>query len=474
MLIRPMPIATSAPSLVRGLGLTATIAIVVGDVIGTGVFLKARVMTCNVGSPATVLAVWVLAGLLSVAGALTYAELAAMMPRAGGEYVFMRQAYGRFWGFLFGWMRAFIGNTGGLAALAAGLAIFLNVATGGVLAGYSVHLFGRPELAVGGVAAVAIAAIAVSTSMNCAAVTVSGGIASVLASLKILFIAGLGVAALLFGAGSWIHFTESGVAGACEGVSAAARGGIAGFGAAMMAALWAYNGWNEVTYVAGEVKDPSRTLPFALIGGIGIVGALYVFVNFAYFYVLPPAAIASVGLSSSVATEVVMRFLGPSAVRVMAAALVVSIFSALHVATLVCARVPYAMARDGLFFRAVGRASSGTRVPVNSLVVQGVWSSVLVLSGSFDALTDYAIFAIVGFLAMITASVFVLRHREPGTERPYRTWGYPVTPAIFLLVTGYLLVNTIVTAPRQALAGLGLIALGLPFYWYWSRGSVRA
>jgi APA family basic amino acid/polyamine antiporter len=200
---------------------------------------------------------------------------------------------------------------------------------------------------------------------------------------------------------------------------------------------------------------------------------LYVFVNFAYFYVLSPSAIASVGLSSSVATEVVARFLGPSAVRIMAAALVVSIFSALHVATLVCARVPYAMAGDGLFFRAVGRASHGTRVPVNSLIVQGVWSSVLVLSGSFDALTDYAIFAIVGFLAMITASVFVLRHREPDTARPYRTWGYPVTPAIFLLVTGYLLVNTIVTAPRQALAGLGLIALGLPFYWYWSRGSVR-
>jgi basic amino acid/polyamine antiporter, APA family len=286
-------------------------------------------------------------------------------------------------------------------------------------------------------------------------------------------ITGLGLAALLLAPGTWAQLTHSGAAGACEGVASAARGGIAGFGAAMMAALWAYNGWNEMTYVSGEISNPNRNLPLALIAGIGIVGTLYVFVNTAYFYVLSPVAVASVPLSSSVATETLARFLGPAAVKLMAAALVMSIFSALQVASLVCARVPYAMANDGLFFARLGRLSPRTRVPVRALVAQSAWAIVLVLSGSFDALTDYAIFSILLFSALITSSIFVLRARNPDAERPYRTWGYPITPAVFLLVVGYLLVNAFVTAPVQAFTGLGLILLGLPFYWYWTKGERR-
>jgi APA family basic amino acid/polyamine antiporter len=459
-----------ARSLVRGLGLMAATSIVIADVVGTGVFLKARVMTCNVETPAMVIAVWVVAGLLSLAGALTYAELAAMMPRAGGEYVFVREAYGRVWAFLFGWMRFFIGNTGGSAALAAGLGIFLNVLAGGALAGhvYTQDLFGA-QAGVNGVQMVAIGALAVVTVINCAAVSVGGQIASVLAALKVLLIVGLGAAALLFGSGDWTLFATSGAGGTCEGVSAAARGGVAGFGAAMMAALWAYNGWNEMTYVAGEVRDPQRNLPLALIGGIAIVGALYVFVNAAYFYVLAPEAVASVALSSSVATETLARFLGPAAVKVMAAALVMSIFSALQVASLVCARVPYAMATDRLFFPGLGVVSPRTRVPIRALVAQSAWSSVLVLSGSFDALTDYAMFSILLFSALITSAIFIFRRRMPDVERPYRAWGYPITPVVFLVVVGGLLVNTLMTSPVQAFTGLGLIVAGLPFYWYWSR-----
>jgi APA family basic amino acid/polyamine antiporter len=448
----------------------AATSIVIADVVGTGVFLKARVMTCNVETPAMVIAVWVVAGLLSLAGALTYAELAAMMPRAGGEYVFVREAYGRVWAFLFGWMRFFIGNTGGSAALAAGLGIFLNVLAGGALAGhvYTQDLFGA-QASVNGVQMVAIGALAVVTVINCAAVSVGGQIASVLAALKVLLIVGLGAAALLFGSGDWTLFATSGAGGTCEGVSAAARGGVAGFGAAMMAALWAYNGWNEMTYVAGEVRDPQRNLPLALIGGIAIVGALYVFVNAAYFYVLAPEAVASVALSSSVATETLARFLGPAAVKVMAAALVMSIFSALQVASLVCARVPYAMANDRLFFPSLGVVSPRTRVPIRALVAQSAWSSVLVLSGSFDALTDYAMFSILLFSALITSAIFIFRRRMPDVERPYRAWGYPITPVVFLVVVGGLLVNTLMTSPVQAFTGLGLIVAGLPFYWYWSR-----
>ena len=452
------------PTLVRGLGLLAAAAIVVGVVIGTGVFLKARVMTCNVGSPGLVLLAWVVAGALSLAGALTYGELCARMPHAGGEYVFIREAYGRFWGFLFGWMRAFIGTTGGSAALAAGFGIFVNVLAGGAFDSVGVSV---GTWRVTGVQAVSIGAIAIVTAINCTAVTVSGRIVSALTAFKVALVAGIGVAAL-FGPGDWGHFGQSNVAGACEGVPAVARGGFAGFGAAMIAALWAYNGWNEMSYVGGEVRDPTRNLPRALIGGIGLVAFLYLFINAAYFYVLPPTRIASVGLSSSVATEVVAQVVGSAPLTLMAAAVAASIFGALLTASLVGARVSYAMANDGLFFSALAPLSRRTAVPVRALVAQSAWTAVLVLSGSFDALTDYAMFAILFFWGMATASIFVFRGRTLDTATYYRTWGYPVVPALFLLVTAWLLVNTVATAPRQALAGLGLTGFGVPFYFYWS------
>ena len=276
-----MPVTVSAPlaagnaGLVRGLGLMAAAAVVIGDVIGTGVFLKARVMTCNVGTPGLVVTVWVVAGLLSLAGALTYAELAAMMPRAGGEYVFIRQAYGSLLSFLYGWTRFFVASTGAIASLAAGFAIFINVLTGGALQahGFTFDLFGYHPL-VTGQQGVAIAAVLLVTIVNCTTVAVSGRIAFILTVFKIALVLGIGLGAMLLADGSWAHFALSNEGGACEGVAAAARGGMAGFGAAMLGAMWAYNGWNEVTYVAEEVKDPRRNLPLALIGGIGVIASL--------------------------------------------------------------------------------------------------------------------------------------------------------------------------------------------------------
>ncbi len=458
------------PSLVRGLGPLAATAIVVAGVIGTGVFLKARVMTCNVELPWLVIAVWIVAGLLAMAGALTYGELSAMMPRAGGEYVLITAAFGRLAGFLFGWMRFFIGNTGGIAALAFGFGIFLNVVSGGALSTPLLdgHL-GTVPVSLDGLQMVAIAAILLATAINCAAVSVGGTVATVFMALKVVFVLGIGTAALLFGQGDWAHLTMSGAAGACEGVPVEARGGMAGAGAAMMAAMWAYNGWNEMTYVAGEVRDPGRTLPRGLIGGLSIVALLYVFVNATYFYVLTPDAVASVPVSSTVATAVVTHIFGQAASSLLAAAFAVSVFSSLQITSMVCARVPYAMAQQGLFFAALGRLSPRTKVPIRALVAQAAWASVLVVSGSFDTLTDYAMFAILTFVGMTTASVFVFRRRWPDIERPYRTWGYPVIPLLALGVTTWLLVNTLATAPSQALAGLVLMALGLPFYWHWSR-----
>lgn len=459
-------------SLIRGLGPIATTAIVVGNVIGTGVFLKSRVMTCNVGTPGRVITVWVLAGLLSLAGAVTYAELASIWPRAGGEYVFIREAYNSRLAFLFGWMRFFVAGAGSLAALAVGFAIFLNVLMRGTL---NVNLFDLNlpgyRFSFGGLQIVALAAIALVTLINCASVSVGGKFATALTIVKVGAVVALGLGALLFADGDWTNFMLIDKNGVCEGVSAAARGGGAGFAAAMLGALWAYNGWNEMTFVSGEVRKPARSIPFALVSGMVICGALYVFVNSTYFYVLTPTQIADVPATSSVAAVVAERFLGPFAISLVAAAMLCSTFGALHISTMANSRVPYAMARDGLFHQSLARVSGRTHVPVRALIAQGFWSGILALSGSYDTLTDYVIFANWIFFGLVIASVFVIRRRMPSVERVYHAWGYPWVPIIFLLTTAWLLINTLITAPLRSLIGLALVALGLPVYYYRSRSS---
>jgi APA family basic amino acid/polyamine antiporter len=464
-------LAPSNVTLIRGLGLVAAISIVVGNVIGTGVFLKTRVMTCNVGTPGMVITVWIAAGILSLAGALTYAELAAMMPRAGGEYVFVREAYGTGAGFLYGWMQIFIAKTGSQASVSVALAIFLNDLTGGALKTtyFTLPIFGY-EIPFGHLQVVALSAIAIVTLINCATVIVSGHVAAFLTVIKIALVLGVGVGAFMLSRdGSWSHFTMTDVGGTCEGVGAAARFGMAGFGAAMLGALWGYDGWNNLTLVAGEVKNPQRNIPLALIGGMLLIITLYVFVNLAYFYALTPTQIASVPKASSVAAEVARTFLGPVAVSLIAAALLSSSVGTLHTSILTGARVPYAMSRDRLFFQNLSRLSPRTHVPIGALILQGIWAGVLTLSGSFDTLTDYVIFGSWIFYGLTTASVFIFRRRMPDAERPYRAWGYPVVPILFLLVTAWLLVNTLLTTPLQAIIGIVLIALGFPVYLYWSR-----
>src|SRR5919206_1468478 len=385
-------------TLVRGLGLFASVSIVVGSVIGTGIFLKTRVMMCNVESPWIVIVAWVAAGFLSLAGALTYAELAAMMPRAGGEYVFIREGYGRPLAFLYGWTQFAVAYTGSQAAKGVSFAIFLNGLVGGALdrTYFTLPLFGY-DIPFGHLQVVALAIIILATLVNCLAVSVSGKVSVFLTGLKILIVLAIGACAFLLAQGSFEHFSLSGAGGACEGVEATARsstaGFSAGFGAAMLGALWAYDGWSNVTIVAGEVKNPQRNLPLALIGGILIVAALYIFVNFAYVYVLSPVEVANVAKSSSVATEVARKFLGPAAVGAIAMAMMVSTLGSLHTGTLSGARISYAMAKDGLFFKPLARLSESTRVPVNALI----------------------------------------------------------------------------PTPKQALIGLGIIALGLPIYFYWAR-----
>ena len=457
--------------LVRGLGLTAAIAVNIANIIGTGVFLKARVMTCNVGTPGKTLAVWVFAGLLALAGGLTYAELLAMRPKDAGEYGLIRDAYGRLWGFLYGWTQFLIARSASAAALAVGFAIFLNDFLGGSLKQvyFSITLPGGHQVDFGQLQVIALASILVTTLINCAAVSVSGKFATVLTAVKVLVLIAVGVGAFVYSGGDWGHLSQSNVNGTCEGV-AVTGGGFAGLAAAMLGALWAYDGWNNVAFMAGEVKRPERNLPLALIVSMLVVMGLYLFVNLSYYHVLSPTEIASVRASSSTAAEVISRLLGATAVTLMAAAMMTSTFSALHASILATARVPYAMAKDKLFFTGLAKLST-THVPVRSLIVLAIWSSVLALSGSYDALTDYAIFALTMFYALTAGAVFVFRKRLPDEERPHKTWGYPVVPVLFIAVSTWLILTTIWNAPKQSITGLVLIAIGLPVYLYWQKTS---
>ena len=479
-------------TLIRGLGLVAAVSVIVGNVIGTGVFFKARIMTCNVGTGGWVITAWIAAGLLALAGALTYAELTAMKPHAGAEYVLLRDAYGRISSFLYGWMQIFIAKTGSMAALAVAFAMVLNTYLDNQLSQelFSVNLFGY-DLGVTLLQVVGIMVIIIFTTLNSASVAVSGQIATVLTFVKIalVLLVGLGAFAFVTG-GTFANFGLDSAGAVCEGVSEAQRYGspeysfFAGFAAAMLGALWGYDGWNQLTFVAGEVKDPNRNIPLAIIGSAVLIIVLYVFVHIAYYYVLNPAAIAAVPEDKAVAQVIAEQFfmgnganlLAGTAVAIFTIGLMISSLGSLHTSTLAGGRIPYAMAQDGLMFRIFGRLSA-TGVPVTSLIFQGVWAALLILSDSlwliydpnnalFDTLTNYVIFGSFIFYALITSTVFLFRSRYPEMERPYRTWGYPVVPIIFLLVTAWLLIQTLYDDPIQSMLGIGLILLGLPVYYY--------
>ncbi len=483
------PEITERQTLIRGLGLIAAISIIIGNVIGTGVFLKARVMTCNVGDPNWVIAAWVAAGLLSLAGALTYAELTAMKPHAGGPYVFLRDAFGRIWSFLYGWTQLLVIRTGSQAAVAVVAAIALNDYLDGGLKQtlFETAIFGIPWT-VTSLEVIAIVFIAIFTTLNCLSVSVSGQIATVLTMVKIglvIFI-GFGAFAWVTG-GSFDHFSMASTGGTCEGVAESVKYGsleytfLAGFAAAMLGALWGYDGWDNLSFVAGEVKNPGRNLPIAIIGSVLLIIVLYVIAQVAYFYVLDPVAVASVSESGSVGMAVVSKFFGGDiatfatgvAVAIFSMGLMLSSLGTLHTSILSNSRIQYAMAQDGVMFKLFSKLSINA-VPVNAVIFQGIWATVLALSGSFDTLTDYVIFASWIFYAMVTLSIFVFRRTEPDTERPYRAWGYPVVPVIFLLVTGWLLINTLMTGPVQSLIGIGMILLGLPVYYFLTRNEGKA
>lgn len=440
--------------LVRGLSLVDAVAIVIGSTLGTGVFLKTATMSTLVGNPWIVLLVWIVAGLLSFAGALAYAELGSLMPNAGGEYVYLREGYGDIWAFLYGWMRFWIGSPGSVAAYSVGAMTFLS---------------GAVDLSVvGGKGIAAVIVIAFFCALNCFNIAFGGRLNAIMSGLKLVIILGLSVGVLFFTkAGSFEHFSQR--APGMDGFA-----GWAAFGSATLAALWAYDGWNNLPMVGGEIKNPQRNIPLALGVGMIIILGIYLLTNTAYFYGLPFSEILTSNSDAyptalPVGSKAAMSFLGESGIAILSGAFVFSALGAMNGSIMTGARVPYAMAKDGLFFKQLATINNVTRVPVRAIIVQSLVSMLLALSGTFDELTNYVVFASWIFYAMVTSVVFVMRKRAPDAQRPYRTLGYPLVPIIFIVLAILLLVNTVIASPKASSIGLALILSGVPFYFLFKK-----
>jgi APA family basic amino acid/polyamine antiporter len=448
------------PELRRDLGLWGAVAIVVGTVIGSGIFLVPKAMMLRVGSPEMVLFVWVFGGLLSLFGALAYAEVAAALPEAGGEYVYLREAYGPFSGFLYGWTQTWVAKSASIATIATGFSIYLTNFVPGLDAilltiPLPVGPNGGPlEVRQGQLAAMTL--IMSLAGLNYFGVKLGGRVQIVITAVKVALI--LGVVAVGFSA------PQASIANLSTSVPA--MGGFAGFFAALVAALWAYDGWNNLNMVAAEVRNPQRNLPLALIGGTLAVMAIYIATNVAYFYVLPAQEVAT---ADRVAADMMRRVMGPWGANAVSVAAMISMFAAVNGSILSGARVPYALARDGYFFRPYATVNERYRTPGISIMLLSAWSSVLVLSGRYEQLFDLVIFPSWILYAMAAASVIVLRRKRPDLPRPYKTIGYPLVPVLFVLVAAMLIISTLLNSPRESLLGLAIIAAGIPFYLHWRR-----
>ncbi|MBV9303061.1 MAG: amino acid permease [Acidobacteriaceae bacterium] len=458
------PYRVSGPSLQRVLGLWSAVSIVVGTVIGSGVFLVPSTMIRYVGSPRNLFIVWIVAGLLSLFGALTYAELAAALPEAGGEYVYLSEAYGPFWGFLYGWTQFWVAKSGSIATLAAGFYTYLTLfvpVLGATLWTVPLHIGpGGSLLEIHYGQLVAIALILSLAGVNYIGVRSGGNIQVLVTAIKMLLIAGIVFVGLFSGRGESSHFTGH----------ISSLGGVAGFFAAMVSALWAYDGWNNVSMVSSEICEPQRNLPRALIFGTAAVILTYISINLAYFYVLTPEQVAA---SHRVAADMIASLYGPLATHAVAIAVMISIFAALNGSILSGGRIPYAMARDRLFFRYAADVHPKFRTPGHAMILLCLWSCVVVLSGWYDDLYNFVIFGSWILYLMTAVSVFVLRKKRPDLPRPYRVIGYPIVPVLFIGVAMLLLISTVQTRPRESLMGLILMGLAVPFYAFW-RNSRRS
>jgi APA family basic amino acid/polyamine antiporter len=457
--------------LVRGLGPWASAAIVVGTMVGTGIFLKPAEMAREGRFVSIVFAAWMVGALLSLFGALAYAELGAAIPEAGGEYAYLRRGFGPAWGFLFGWMHSIVGRPASTASIAAGMMRFLSFFLPAVAAPlFTVHIaipgitpWVQPyDFVFTWAQPFAVFWLLVMTGVNYLGVRLGGGVQVFLTSIKVLSVAAIiGLAFLLPNHGPrppdpvWAGSASAGL--------------LTAFLSALAAALWAYDGWEDLNLVGSEVKNPERNFPRALVGGVSLVAVVYLLFNAACLKVLPFESIAN---SQHVASDVVERVIGHGAAFWITLAMVISALGSMNSSILSGARVPYAMARDGIFFRVADGIHPKYRTPGRALIFQGVLASIMALSGTFEELTNLFIFAGWIFYGLTVVALFRLRRQEPGMPRPYRCWGYPWVPGLFVLGALVLTVNLWWVRPGRSTIGLLVILAGLPFYRYWARRAV--
>lgn len=456
---------SSQIGLIRQLGLFDSSMVMVGIVIGSGIFLTTGIMAKSIPSGGLILLAWLVGGLLTLAGALTYAELGAAMPEAGGQYVYLREAYGPMAGFLFGWILFLVYMTGGIAALALAFAEYIGyffpyLGTNHIIVTLDIPLLkGSLHYSLTAGQMIGVSVIILLSIVNFISVGLGKSIQNVFTVIKIGTIAGIIILGFAIGKG-----TPPELAMDPAGMSFGSI--IIGFGVALVAVAWAFDGWNNVNFVAGEIKNPRRNLPLALILGTLGITFLYVLVNYIYLYALPIQETIGVVRIAEKATGALF---GSSTGTLISALVIVSVFGSLNGSILVGPRVYFAMAKDGLFFQKVANVHPRFRTPGFSILIQAVWASLLTLLGTFEQILTFAMFIAIAFWIAATAAVFTLRKKRPDLPRPYKTWGYPVVPAIFIIASTGILLNTLIEKPVEALAGILLTALGIPAYFYWKQ-----
>ncbi len=486
--------SAAAPHFVQGMGLFSATAIVMGSMIGSGIFIVSADMSRVLGSPALLIAAWLVTAAMTIIGALSYGELAAMMPKAGGQYVYLRESLGPLWGFLYGWTLFLVIQTGTIAAVGVAFGKFLGVFFPAVSTKHWLWHIGSGNVGLSTANLVAILIITLLTFTNTLGVKLGSAVQNIFTSAKIVALAAVVLVGALarnaaaiatnFGAG-WHNFWAGSGLGTLHAVQVGAGGPTAYVGVLTVLAvvqvgsLFSSDAWNNVTFTAGEIRSPKRNLPLSLALGTGVVLLLYLLCNFVYLSVLPLAGdanattIAGRGIQFAsedrVATAVMEVVFGHLGAKLMAAAILISTFGCANGLLMSGARVYYAMSRDGLFFKSVGKLSAKSNAPVNSLWVQWAWACLLCLSGSYGQLLDYVIFAVLIFYILTIAGLFVLRRTRPDAPRPYKAFGYPVLPALYIVMAAWICVVLLRYKPQYTWPGLILVLLGVPVYMIWKR-----
>jgi len=483
---------SSAPHFVQGMGLFSATAIVMGSMIGSGIFIVSADMSRVLGSPALLIAAWLVTALMTIIGALSYGELAAMMPKAGGQYVYLRESLGPIWGFLYGWTLFAVIQTGTVAAVGVAFGKFLGVFFPSVSQTNWIWHVGSGNVGLSTANLTAIVMITLLTYLNTRGIKLGAAVQNVFTSAKVLALLGViavgfvakNATAILtnFGAG-WENFWAGSGWGVRHPVGIGSFLGLGG-GSAMVGiftvvavvqvgSLFSSDSWNNVTFTAGEIRNPKRNLPLSLAIGTGTVLLLYIACNFVYLSVLPMTAIQNAP-QDRVATAVMQVAFGPVGAKLMAAAILISTFGCANGILLSGARVYYAMSRDGLFFKSTGVLDAKTGVPKNSLWMQWGWTCLLCLSGSYGQLLDYVMFAVLVFYVLTIVGLFVLRRTRPDVPRPYKAFGYPVLPALYIVMATWICGVLLRYKPQYTWPGLLLVLLGVPVYWVWKRRAASS